>query len=73
MGSGEGPEYETTNTLGAQCDVADMNARTQGKTWLVLTLPKTAAINCPFKTTDTTNQHPAQIINHCDISFISQL
>ena len=55
MGSGEGPEYETTNTLGAQCDVADMNARTQGKTWLVLTLPKTAAINCPFKTTDTSN------------------
>jgi aldehyde:ferredoxin oxidoreductase len=26
--SGEGPEYETTNTLGAQCGVADMNAIT---------------------------------------------
>jgi len=26
--SGEGPEYETTNTLGAQCGVSDMNAIT---------------------------------------------
>jgi aldehyde:ferredoxin oxidoreductase len=26
--SGEGPEYETTNTLGALCDVSDMNAIT---------------------------------------------
>ncbi len=26
--SGEGPEYETTNTLGPQCGVADMNAIT---------------------------------------------
>ncbi len=26
--SGEGPEYETTNTMGAQCDVSDMNAIT---------------------------------------------
>jgi aldehyde:ferredoxin oxidoreductase len=26
---GEGPEYETSNTLGAQCDVKDINAITQ--------------------------------------------
>ena len=26
--SGEGPEYETTNTLGAQCGISDMNAIT---------------------------------------------
>ncbi len=26
---GEGPEYETSNTLGAQCDVTDINAITQ--------------------------------------------
>jgi aldehyde:ferredoxin oxidoreductase len=26
---GEGPEYETSNTLGAQCDVSDINAITQ--------------------------------------------